>query len=111
MLTKRRYKVRVIAQPSPTTPDPNALTPTVATASTQMPVVKYATASIPVTVYKLATGQFSEVRYPTGRPQNERNPSVHNSHPPPLEDIPKAPVREDTPWPNTGSAPKNLFEA
>ena len=62
-------------------------------------------------VYKLATGQFTEVPYQTGRPQYERNPSIHNSNPPPLEDIPKASVREGTSWPNTGSASKNLFEA
>ena len=35
------------------------------------------------------------------------NPKLN---PPPLEDIPSAPVRQDTPWPNAGSASENLFE-
>ena len=59
-------------------------------------------------VYKLATGQFAEVPHPTGRPQNDRNASIH-SNPPPLEGTPNAPVRQGTPWPNSGSAPENLF--
>ena len=117
MLTKRKYKVRVIAQPIPTTPTPSTPvnwttdTSTVATVSTQMPMVKSAAMSIPVTVYNLAKGKFSEISYPIGRPQTERNPSIQNSNPPPLEDIPNVPVREATPWPSTGSAPENLFEA
>ena len=64
---------------------------------------------IPVMVHKLATGQFAEVPHPTGRPQDERNSSVH-SNPLPLEDIPNTPVRWGVPWPNSGSAPQNLFE-
>ena len=31
-------------------------------------------------------------------------------NPLPLEDIPKAPVRQDTPWPNAESTSENLFE-
>ena len=113
--TKRRYKVRVIAQPIPTTPTtpvnstPTVPSPTVATTSTQMPMVKSTAMSILVMVYNLATGKFAEVPYPTGRPWNERNPSVHSPNPPPLETIPNAPVRWDTPWPSTESASKNLF--
>ena len=117
--TKRRYKVRVIAQAIPTTPMPTTpvnLTPTVpiptvTTTSTQTPVVKSATTSILVMVFNLATAKFAEIPYPTGRPQNEGNPSVHDSNPPPLEDIPNAPVIQDTPWPSTESASENLFEA
>ena len=75
-----------------------------------MPVVRSAAESIPVTVYKLATGKFAEVPYPTPRPQNEGHLSVQSSNPPPLKDIPNAPVRQDTPWPSTGSASDNLFE-
>ena len=119
---KRSYKVRVIAQLIPTIPRPTApenLTPTVpihtvATTSTQMPVVKSAAASILVTVYNLTTGQFAEVPYPTekkkGRPQNDENPSIHNSNPQSHEDINNAPVRQDTLWPSTGSASENVFE-
>ena len=118
VLTKRRYKVRIIAQPIPTTPTPaapvnstqTAPTPTVATASTQMLMVKSTAASIPMMMYNLAKGKFDEVPYSTGRPHNEGNPSVHNSNPPPLEDIPSAPVRQDTPWPSIESASKNLFK-
>ena len=117
VLTMRKYKVRVIAQPIPTTPTPTAPvysttpTPTVTTVSTQIPMVKSAAKSIPVTVYNLVKGKFSEIPYPTGRPQNKGNPSILNSNPPPLEDIPNAPVREATPWPSTGSDPENLFKA
>ena len=115
---KRRYKVRVIVQLIPTTPMPTTpvnLTPTVpiptvATTSTQMPMVKSAPTSILVTVYNLATGKFAEVPYPSERPQAEKNPSIHNSNPPPLEAIPNAPVRQDTPWPSTESASENLLE-
>ena len=40
------------------------------------------------------------------------HPSIltQNSNHPPLEDIPSAPVRQEYPWPNAGSASKNLFE-
>ena len=114
VLTKRKYKVRVLAQPVPTTPttlvNPIAPAPTVATTSTQMPVTRSATTSIPVMVYKLAAGQFAEVPYLTTRPQDGGHPLTPNSNPPPLEDIPSAPFRQGTPWPNTGSALENLFE-
>ena len=70
LLTKRRYKVRVIAQPIPATPTPTAPvnstapTPTVATVSTQMPMIKSTAMSIPVTVYNLVKGKLSEIPYP-----------------------------------------------
>ena len=116
--TKRRYKVRVIAQPIPSSQMPTAPVnssqtvpnSTIATTSTQMPMVKSTALSIPVTVYTLAAEKFAEVPYPTGRPQNEGNPSIYNSNPPPLKDIPNAPVRQDTPWPSTVSASRNLFK-
>ena len=116
MLTKSRYKVSVIAYPIlkipiPTTPmNSTAPTPTVATTSTQMPVVRSTAESIPVMVYKLAMRKFAEVHYPTARPKNEGHPSIQSSNPPPLEDIPNAPVRWGIPWPSTGSASQNLFE-
>ena len=105
---KRRYKVRVIAQPIPTTPTPTApvnLTPTVpmptvATTSTQTPMVKLAATSIPLTVYNLAKRKFDRVPHPKERPQAEGNPSIHKSNPPQPEAIPNAPtfqVRGDTP--------------
>ena len=101
MLAKIGYKVWVLAQPVPTTTTPTAPIPTVATACTQMLVVRSAAASIPVMVYKLATEQFSAVPHPTRTPQDERNSFIH-SNPPPLEDIPNAPVRQVAPWPNSG---------
>ena len=110
MLTKRRYKVRVLAWPTPTTTTPTAPTHTVATASTQMPMKRSTATSILVMVYKLATGQFAEVPHPTTRPQTKGHPSVQSSKPPPLEDIPKAPVRQGTPWPSTGSPSKNFLK-
>ena len=80
---KRRYKVRVIAQPLPTTPTLTApvnpiptLTVATFTASTQTPVTKSAATSIPVTVYNLAKGKFKGIPYPTGRPIVEENPSA-----------------------------------
>ena len=112
VLTKRRYKGRVLAQPvttTPTTPvNSTAPTPTVATTSSQMPVTRSAATSIPVTVYKLATGQFAEVPYQTERPQDEGHSSTQISNPSPLEDIPSVPVRQGIPWPNAGL--ENLFE-
>ena len=53
-------------------------------------------------VYNLATRKFREVPCPSTLTQN--------SNPPPLEDIPNAPVRLGTPLPNAGSASENLFE-
>ena len=111
MLAKRRYKVKVIAQPIPTTPTPTAQVKSTAPTPTQTPMVKSTAMSILITVCNLTKGKFSEIPYPTERPQNEGNPSVHNSNSPPLEDIPIAPVRDATPWPSPGSASENLFEA
>ena len=85
MIAKRRHKVRVHTQPTPSTP--------ISTGE-----------SILVTVYKLAMEQFAEVPCPTNRSLND------NTNPPPLEDIPSAPVRQSTPWPNAGSASENLFK-
>ena len=102
MIAKRRYKVRVLTQPTPSIPTSTAPTPMVATVSTQTPVVRSTAESIPVTVYKLAMGQFAEAPHPTTRSLND--------NPPPLEDILSAPVRQGTPWPNAGSASENLFE-
>ena len=118
---KRRYKVRVIAQPLPTTltlivPMNPIPAPTVATstASTQMPTVKSAATLIPVTVCNLAQGKFEGIPYPTGKPQVEENPSIPNCSPSQPETIHNAPafqVRGDTPLPNTIPASTNLFEA
>ena len=47
-------------------------------------------------------GQFAKVPCPTTRSISD--------NPLPLEDIPSAPVRQGTPWPNAGSASENLFE-
>ena len=91
MIFKRRYKVRVLSQPTPSTPTSTVPAPTVATVSTQTPTVRSTAESIPVTVYKLATGQFVEVPHQTTRPQNE------GSNPPPLEAIPNTPPRQNTP--------------
>ena len=108
--TKKGYKVRLITQPMPNTQTTTipvtstAHTPTVATASTQTPMVKSTAMSIPAMVYNLASGKFSEVPHPTGRLQNERNPSAHDTNPPPLKDIPNSPFRLGTHWPNEGSA-------
>ena len=55
-------------------------------------------------VYKLAAGQFAEISHPTSRSLNDY------TNPPPIEDIPSAPVRQGTPWPNAGSASENLFD-
>ena len=55
-----------------------------------------------LTIHKLAKGQFAKVPCPTTRSISD--------NPPPLEDIPSAPVRQGTPWPNVGLASENLFE-
>ena len=113
VIAKRGYNVRVLAQPVPTTtPTPvnsTVPTPTVATMSTQMPVIRSTATSIPVIIYKLATGQFVEVPNLTARPQNRRHPSTQSSNPPPLEGILNAPIRQGTPWPNTGSASEKFI--
>ena len=92
MMAKRRYKVRVLTQPAPSTPTSTAPTPTVVTVSTYTPMVRSTAESTPVTIHKLATGQFAEVPHPTTRSLIDNCP--------PLEDIPSAPVRQGTPWPN-----------
>ena len=89
---KRRYKVRVIAQPIPTNPTspvnpilPIEPTPTVATstATTQTLVVKSAATSIPVTVYNLVQGKLEGIPYPTGK-----TPSGRKSFCPQLQHAP-----------------------
>ena len=96
-IAKRVYKVRVLNQPMPTTA--TLMTTTIAT---QTQTTGLTATVIPVIVHKLATGHFSEAPCPMVRS------SVQN--PPPLKDIPKAPVRQGTPWPNKGSTSENLFE-
>ena len=102
VIAKRRYKVRVLTQPTPSTPTLTAPTPMVVTVSTQTPMRRSTAESILVTIHKLATGQFAEVPCPTTRSISD--------NPPPLEDIPSVPVRQGTPWPNAGLASENLFE-
>ena len=51
-----------------------------------------------------------EVPCLTTRPQNKGHPSTQNPNPPPLEVILSVPIRQGSPWPNTGSASENLFE-
>ena len=85
VLAKRRYKVRLLTQPMPSTPTSTAPTPMVVTVSTQTPMVRSTAQSIPVTINKLATGQFADILHPTTRSIND-NPS-------PLEDIPSAQCR------------------
>ena len=104
MIAKRRYKVRVLSQPTPLIPTSTAPTLMVATVSTQTPIVRAKAESILVMVYKLAIGQFAEVPHPTTRSLND------NINPPPLENIPSALVRQGTPCPNTGSVSENLFK-
>ena len=104
MIAKRRYKVRVLTQPTPPIPTSTAPTPKVATVSTQTPVVRSTVESIPVTVYILVMRKFAEILCLATRSQNE------GSNPQPLEDMPNAPVRQSTHWPNSGSASKNLIE-
>ena len=124
---KRRYKVRVVTQPLPTTPtlpvnpiSPVVPTPTVATSTTttQTPMMKSAATSIPVIVYNLAQGNLNE--FPT--PQEDLKwkkilllpAAMHPSQRQQAEAIHNAPtfqVREDTPWPNNVPASTNLFEA
>ena len=102
MIAKRRYKVKVIPQPTPSTPTSTKPTPMVAIISTQTPMVRSTAQSILVTLHKLAMGQFVEVPHPA--------PRSINDNPLPLKDIPSAPVRQGTPWPNADSASENLFE-
>ena len=76
MISKRRYKVRVLTQPTPSTPISNASVPTVATVSTLTPVVRSTAESIPVTLHKLAIGQFAEVPHTTTRSLNDNPPPL-----------------------------------
>ena len=127
---KRRFKVKVIAQPMPANPNlsvnpilPADPTPTVVTTmeTIQMPVAKSAAVtatSIPVTVYNLAQGKFKGILYPTRKPQEEEVPSTPSCNNLQEEQQPEAAVtatapqnREDTPWPNTMPASANLFDA
>ena len=95
-------------------------TPAVATttAATQIPVIKSAGTSIPVNVYNLGQGKFEGIPYPSGRPQEEENPSSPSCNMPQkrqqLEATPTVTtcqVRENTQWPNTVPVSRNLFEA
>ena len=109
---KRRFKVRVIAQPMPTNPtlpsNPTLSTeptPTVATtiATTQMLVARTLATSgtvIPVTVYKLAQGKFKGIPYPTKRLQEE-GPSTPSGNKPLVEQQPKAAVTATAPQKGT----------
>ena len=81
---------------------PTTTAPTTATTSTQTQSTEFTAQAIPGTVHKLVTGQFPEIPCPTVRSLVQI--------PPPLEDIPKTPVRQGTPWPNAGSTSENLFE-
>ena len=89
MIAKRRYKVRVLTQPTPSTPASTTPIPMLATVSTQTPMVRSTAESILVTIHKLAMGQFAEVPHPMIRSISD--------NPQPLEDIPSAPVGEGTP--------------
>ena len=102
MIAKRRYKVRVLTQPTSPTTTSTALAPMVVTVGTQTPMVRSTAESILGTIHKLATGQFAEAPHPTSRSIND--------NPLPLEDNPSAPIRQGTPWPNAGLASENLFE-
>ena len=94
---KRGYKVKVLNQPMTTTTAPMPVT-----TSTQIQTTGFTATIIPVTVHKPAAGQFPEASCPTVRS------SVQS--PPPLEAIPKGPIRQGTPWSNAGSTSENLFE-
>ena len=98
--SQKKVQDDVLTQPTPSTPTSTTPAPTVATINTQTPVVRSTAESI--LVHKLAMGQFPEVPHPTTRSLNDNLP--------PLEDIPSAPVRQGTPWPNAGLASENLFK-
>ena len=49
-------------------------------------------------------GQFAEIPHPTPRSLND------DTNPPPRDDVPSVPVRQGTPWSNTGSTSENLFK-
>ena len=54
LIAKRKHKVMVLTQPTPSTPTSTAPAPMVATISTQTPMVRSTAESIPVTIHKLA---------------------------------------------------------
>ena len=56
MIAKRRYTVRVLSQPAPSTPASTAPTHMVTAVSTQTPVVRSTAESILLTIHKLAMG-------------------------------------------------------
>ena len=117
---KRRYKVRVMGQPLPTTPTTSVPVDMIPT-----PMVARVYCIHPDVCSKISSqvhtsdgiqldtkGKFEGVPYPTGRPHVEENPSAPNFNPPQAEAIPNTPtfqVREETPWPNTMPTPTNLF--
>ena len=94
--------MRVLTQPISSTPTSTATIPTVTNVSTQVPVTRSTTESILTMVYNLATGKFRKA--PPTITQNE------GSNPPPLKDIPSAPVIQGASWPNAGSVSENVFE-
>ena len=110
---KRRFKVRVIAQPMPTNPTYQLnLIPTVVNTvvTTQMPVAKsaaMAATSIPVTVYNLVQGKFEGIPYPTGKPQKEEGPLAPSCSNPRKDSNWKL---QSLPQPNrTGNIPHGLI--
>ena len=126
---RRRFNVRVIAQPMPANPTlpynptlPAEPTPTVVTSmvTTQTPVaISAATTatSTSVTVYNLVQGKFKGIPCPTRKFQEGEGPSSPSCNKPQEEQQPEAAVtarapqkREDTPWPNTMPASTNLFD-
>ena len=83
-----------------------------------MPVVKSAATSLPVTVYNLVQGKFEGIPCPTGRPQEEENPSAHSCNlsqqrqqPEAAPTVTNPQTREDTRGPNIMPVSTNLFEA
>ena len=82
--------VRVLTQPTISSPPSTVPTPMVASVSMQTPIVRSIVECILVMVYKLAIGQFAEVPHLTTRSLND------NTNLLPLEDIPSAPVRQGT---------------
>ena len=116
---KRKFKVRVIAEPMPMNPTPSTEpnhTVVNTMMTTQMPVAK-STATVPkpmpVTVYNLAQGKFEGIPYPTGKLQEEEGPPTPSCNTPQERQQPEVAApqnREDTSWPNTMSASTNLFD-
>ena len=103
MLAKRKYKVRLLAQPIPSIPTSTAPVPMVATVSTQTPLVRatarvYTSNSIQIGNRKICWNHMSNNQTPEQRIQ------------PPWKIYPNTLARQGTPWPKTGSASENLFE-